>query len=68
MDHYKDYLIHATALGNDDHWEPRYALYNADGRPINPPKYRALLVHEKTFAVAVERAVAAGKKYIDEEM
>jgi len=68
MEHYKDYLIHATARGKDDNWEPRFAIYNADGREIGKPIYRVLLIHKETHTVAVEMALAAAKTCIDEEM
>ena len=68
MEHNKHYLIQATALGKDNHWEPRYAIYNADGRPTKVLAYRALHVHESTHAAAIESALRFARNCIDEEM
>ena len=68
MERYKDYLIDAKALGKDGHWEPRFAIYNADGRPTEVLRYSRLLTHAKTESEALEMAVAAGKSRINEEM
>jgi hypothetical protein len=68
MERYKNYLIQATARGEDSHWEPWFTIYNADGRKTEVLKHQALLVHEKTHPLAIERAVAAAKKCINEEM
>jgi hypothetical protein len=67
MERYTDYLIDAKTRGTDDHWEPRYAIYNADGL-TEVKAYRVLLTHTKTQADAVQAAIVAAKSYIDNEM
>ena len=68
MELHRNYLIQPRARGKDSHWEPWFTIYSADGRPTEVLKHRALLVHEKTQPLAIERSVAAAKKCIDEEM
>jgi hypothetical protein len=68
MEHYKNYVIDPKPFGRGNRWEPRFSIYSNGGNPTELLVYRALHCHDMTNNAAAERALAAAKKCIDDEL